>query len=104
MNEPESPESFREKYFQLLKIHRETIGEELSVEARQVINTLDASGDWVFPRSVAAEVGITPQRAVFLLERLVASGHARRGGGTMQDARYTIEQKGRMAVHGTSAG
>src|ERR1039458_1885210 len=99
MNEQESAESFREKYSQLLKVHRENIGAELSIEARQVINALDAAGDWVFPKTIAATIKVTPERAVFLLERLVASGHARRGGTTMQNARYMIEQKGRAAVH-----
>jgi len=101
--ENENIESLREKYNQLLKIHRENVGQELSIEARLVINALDASGDWVFPKAIAEVLNVTSQRAVFLLERLVESGHASQGGMTMQNARYMITQKGRLAVHGTSA-
>ena len=103
MSEQESFESMRAKYLEQLKINRELTGQELSVEARHVINVLDASGDWVFPKAVAASLNVTPQRAVFLLERLVESGHARSGGLTESNSRYIITQKGRTAVHATSA-
>jgi predicted transcriptional regulator len=103
MSEQESFESLKAKYLEQLKINRELTGQELSVETRHVINVLDAAGDWVFPKTVAAAVNVTPQRAVFLLERLVESGHARSGGPTERDSRYMITQKGRTAVHATSA-
>ena len=101
MNENESLKSISEKYAKLLKDYREVTGKKLSIEARHVINVLDASGDWVFPEAVADALKVTKQRAKFLLERLVDSKHIRMGG--LNGERYMIEQKGRMAVHGTSA-
>jgi hypothetical protein len=101
MIEQESFESMKAKYLEQLKINRELTGEELSVEARHVVNVLDASGNWTLPETVASAIKVTPQRAKFLLERLVDSKHIRVGG--LNGERYMIDQKGRMAVHGTSA-
>ena len=89
------------KYLEQLKINRELTGQELSIEARQVINVLDAARDWVLPETVAGVLKVSVQRADFLLERLADSGHVRMSG--FSPTKYMILQKGRMAVHGTSA-
>ena len=101
MNPNEDFESLRQKYDELLQQYREVIGEQLSVEARHVINKLDAARDWVLPEAVAQAIGISVQRADFLLGRLVQSGHAE--ACAFLPITYRITQKGRMAVHGTSA-
>ena len=101
MSDQDSSESFREKYFEQLKINRELTGQELSVEARLVINALDAARDWVLPEAITPIINVSVQRADFLLGRLVESRHA--DASMICPTSYRITQKGRMAVHGTSA-
>lgn len=95
------PNDLENKYANLLSAYRELTGEQLSIEARQVINILDTARDWVLPEMVASSVKVTVQRADFLLEKLVDSKHVQPSG--FLPTKYRLTQKGRMAVHGTSA-
>ena len=89
------------KNAQLTKTIRTLTGADLSENDRSALVFLDSAGDHIASADdVARHLGVVLGKAEYILGRLVGSNHI--SVDIRTPPRYTIEQKGRMVVHGSA--
>ncbi len=112
MNSNELVETLKQKYQEavaenakLVKTIRTLTGADLSQDDRAILEYLDSSGEHIPADKIARHFSLPLGKTEYILGRLIETKHIRMDARTPTG--HTIEQKGRMVVHGinhTSSG